>query len=269
MRFLLVGDIIGKPGRKALKSAIDELKGKFDALIVNVENAAGGFGINKKVFEELVELGVDVMTSGNHIWDKKEVLEFIDTSSKLLRPANYPEGAPGSGLGIFEKNGISFAVINLMGRTFLDSNLDNPFKLFDKLYDEIKNLVKIIIVDFHAETTSEKWAFGMYVDGRASAVFGTHTHVPTADEIILKSGTGFVSDVGMSGCLYSVIGMRPKEVIDRFIYGFSQRFEVEDSGPIVFNGILLEVCPQSGKAKSISRVRKIFQEVQACATESS
>ncbi|MEN3033582.1 MAG: TIGR00282 family metallophosphoesterase [Aquificaceae bacterium] len=260
MKFLIVGDIIGKPGRKALKSALEELRDSFDVLVVNVENSAGGFGINRKVFQELKDLGVDVMTSGNHIWDKKEVLEFIDISHELLRPANYPDNVPGRGYGIFEKNGFKFAVINLMGRTFLDSNLDNPFSVFDKIYEDIKNLVNIIIVDFHAETTSEKWAFGLYVDGRASAVYGTHTHVPTADEIILKSGTGFITDVGMSGCLYSVIGMRPKEVIHRFLYGFSQKFEVEETGPIVFNGILLEVCQNSGKALSIKRFRKIYQE---------
>ncbi|MGB9874186.1 MAG: TIGR00282 family metallophosphoesterase, partial [Hydrogenobacter sp.] len=217
MRILAVGDIIGKPGRKALKHVLKEYRDSVDLVIVNVENSAGGFGITKKVYEELKAMGVDFMTSGNHIWDKKEVYEFIDSVPDLLRPANYPQGVPGRGYGVFEKKGVRFVLINLMGRAFLDSNLENPFATFDKIYREVSQETQIIIVDFHAETTSEKWAFGIYADGRASLVYGTHTHVPTADQVILKGGTGYITDVGMSGCWYSVIGMKPNAVIERFI----------------------------------------------------
>ncbi|MFN3264915.1 MAG: YmdB family metallophosphoesterase, partial [Aquificaceae bacterium] len=216
MKFLVFGDIIGKPGRKALRYYLAGYRDLADVVLVNVENSAGGFGITKKVYEELLNLGVDVMTSGNHIWDKKEVYQFIDQTDTLLRPANYPSGVPGKGYGLYEKKGVKFAVINLMGRSLLDSNLDNPFLLFDRLYEELYRETPLIVVDFHAETTSEKWAFALYTDGRASLVYGTHTHVPTADQIILRKGTAYVSDVGMTGCWYSAIGMKPKEAIERF-----------------------------------------------------
>lgn len=255
MNFLIVGDIIGKPGRRALKHALAGYRDMVDVVLVNVENAAGGFGMTESVYRELLSMGVDVMTSGNHIWDKKEVYDFIDKVDNLLRPANYPEGVPGKGYGIFEKNGVRFCVINLMGRSLLDSNLDNPFLLFDRLYDELSRKTNIILVDFHAETTSEKWAFGIYVDGRASVVYGTHTHVPTADQVILKKGTAYVSDVGMSGCWYSAIGMKPKQAIDRFTKGIPQKYEVEEKEDLVFNAVLVEVEESSGRAKSIRRLQ--------------
>jgi len=255
MRFLIVGDIVGKPGRKALKYYTISHPNSFDVLVVNVENSAGGFGINKKVYEELKAMGVDVMTSGNHIWDKKEVFEFIDVPD-LLRPANYPPNTPGKGYGIYQKDGVKFAVINLMGRVFLDVHLENPFLVFDRIYEEVFKQTPIILVDFHAEATSEKWAFGLYADGRASVVYGTHTHVPTADQIILKKGTGFVSDVGMSGCWYSVIGMRSQDVIKRFLTGLPQRYEVEEKEDVVFNGVLVDIDETSGKCLGIERVQK-------------
>ncbi|GAB6066559.1 TIGR00282 family metallophosphoesterase [Aquifex pyrophilus] len=260
MRILAVGDIIGRPGRKALRELLPQLKKEvgYDVVIVNVENAAGGFGLTKKVYEELLELGVDVMTSGNHIWDKKEIYQFIDESPNLLRPANYPEGVPGRGYGVFTKNGVKFGVINLMGKVFMDCNLENPFKTFDRIYEELSKETKIIIVDFHAEATSEKWAFGIYVDGRASFVYGTHTHVPTADEFILKKGTAYVSDVGMTGVWYSAIGMKPKEAIERFLLSLPRRFEVEDKGEIMFNGIFVEVEEESGRAKKIERIQRLI-----------
>ncbi|WP_448583402.1 TIGR00282 family metallophosphoesterase [Thermocrinis sp.] len=255
MKFLIVGDIVGKPGRKALKYYAISHPNSFDVLVVNVENSAGGFGINRKVYEELKSIGVDVMTSGNHIWDKKEVFEFI-SADDLLRPANYPPNVPGKGYGIYEKHGIKFAVINLMGRVFLDTHLENPFHTFEQIYQEVSKQTPIILVDFHAEATSEKWAFGLYVDGRASVVFGTHTHVPTADEIILKKGTGFVSDVGMSGCWYSVIGMKADNVINKFLTGLPQRYEVEEKEDVVFNAILVDIHENSGKCLSIQRIQK-------------
>ncbi|MEZ0336600.1 MAG: TIGR00282 family metallophosphoesterase [Aquificaceae bacterium] len=256
MKILIFGDIIGKPGRKALRYFLAGYRDLVDVVLVNVENAAGGFGITKKVYEELLHMGVDVMTSGNHIWDKREVYEFIDQRENLLRPANYPPGVPGKGYGVYEKKGIKFAVINLMGRALLDSNLENPFLLFDRLYEELTKETSIILVDFHAETTSEKWAFGIYADGRASAVYGTHTHVPTADQIILKKGTAYVSDVGMTGCWYSAIGMKPQQAIERFTKGIPQKYEVEEKEDLVVNAVLVEVDESSGRAKSIERLQQ-------------
>ena len=259
MRFLIIGDIIGKPGRKAVADFLKREGDNYDVVIANVENSAGGFGITRKVYEELRSCGIDVFTSGNHIWDKKEVYEFIDKAPDLLRPANYPEGVPGRGFGIYEKKGVRFAVINLMGRIFLDPNLDNPFRVFDAIYEKVSEETPIVIVDFHAETTSEKWAFGIYADGRASLVYGTHTHVPTADECILKKGTAYVSDVGMTGAWYSVIGMGYKEPIERFLYGLPRRFKVEEKEDVVFNAVVVDIDEESGKALTIERVRELIR----------
>lgn len=255
MKFLIFGDIIGKPGRKALRYFLAGYRDLADVVIVNVENSAGGFGINQKVYEELSHMGVDVMTSGNHIWDKREVYGFIDHKENLLRPANYPPKVPGRGYGIYEKKGVRFAVINLMGRSLLDSNLENPFLVFDSLYEELSKETPIIVVDFHAETTSEKWAFGIYADGRASVVYGTHTHVPTADQVLLKKGTAYVSDVGMTGCWYSVIGMRYQEAIERFTTGIPQKYQVEEKEDLVVNAILVEVDEITGRARDIKRIQ--------------
>ena len=258
MKFLIIGDIIGRPGRKALRELLPKLKNElsYDIVIANVENAAGGFGITKKVYKELKDIGIDIMTSGNHIWDKKEIFEFIDDATDLLRPANYPEGTPGRGYSIFEKRGIKFAVINLMGKAFMDCNLENPFRIFDKIYEEISKETKIILVDFHAETTAEKWCFGIYVDGKVSTVYGTHTHIPTADEFILKNGTGYVTDVGMTGVWYSAIGMKPKQAIERMLTALPKRLEVEDKGEIMFNAILVDIDEKAGKTKSIERIKR-------------
>jgi len=261
MRFLIIGDVIGKPGRKCLREFLPSLREELspDVVLANVENASGGFGLTEKVYRELKELGIDVFTSGNHIWDKKEVLNFMDRSPDLLRPANYPEGTPGMGYSLYETDkGKKFCVINLMGRIFLDPNLDNPFRKFDQIYEQVAGETPVILVDFHAETTSEKWAFGLFADGRASVVYGTHTHVPTADELILPKGTAYVTDVGMTGALYSVIGMRSKEPIERFLYGVPKRFQVEDRGDIIFNSIFVEVNDE-GRAVEIMRIKRILK----------
>ncbi len=260
MRFLIIGDIIGRPGRRSVSRFLKEIRDseRIDVVVANVENAAGGFGLTKKVFEELKGYGIDVFTSGNHIWDKKEILQFINESPNLLRPANYPKGAPGKGFGVFEKGGRKFAVINLMGRVFMDSNLDNPFRLFDSIYSEVSKETPIIVVDFHAEATSEKWAFGIYADGRASLVYGTHTHVPTADETILKGGTGYITDVGMSGALYSVIGMKPKEPIEKFLTALPRRYQVED-GDTVVNALIVDI-DEKGNTLSIKRIQRIYEK---------
>ncbi|MDQ7038007.1 MAG: TIGR00282 family metallophosphoesterase [Aquificota bacterium] len=260
MRFLIIGDIVGRPGRRAVARVIDEIRETegVDAVIANVENAAGGFGITKKVYEELKGLGIDVFTSGNHIWDKKEVLQFIDGSPDLLRPANYPDGVPGRGYGVFEKGGRKFAVINLMGRVFMDYGLDNPFRVFDRVYETVSRETRIVVVDFHGEATSEKWAFAIYADGRASVVYGTHTHVPTADEMILKKGTAYVTDIGMTGPLYSVIGMRYREPIERFLLAMPRKFQVEEKEDVVFNAVIVEVEEDTGRAVSIKRIKRLL-----------
>ncbi len=258
MKFLIIGDIIGKPGRKAVSEFLLKNRSAYDVVIANVENSAGGFGITRKVYQELKSIGIDVLTSGNHIWDKKEVYEFIDYTPDLLRPANYPEGVPGRGFGVFSAGDITFGVVNLMGRVFLEPNLENPFRTFDRIYEHLSERTKIVIVDFHAETTSEKWAFGIYADGRASVVYGTHTHVPTADEFILKKGTAYVSDVGMTGAWYSVIGMSHKEPIERFLYALPRRFKVEEKEEVMFNAVEVEIDADTGKAKSIRRIKEFF-----------
>ncbi len=258
MRFLILGDIVGKPGRRAVSRLVGRLRReeKADVVIANVENAAGGFGITRKVYEELKACHIDVFTSGNHIWDRKEVFEFIDHVEDLLRPANYPEGVPGKGYGVYEVGGKKFAVVNLMGRIFVDPNLDNPFRVFDRLYEELSRETRIIVVDFHAETTSEKWAFAIHADGRASVVYGTHTHVPTADEGILKKGTAYISDVGMVGAWYSVIGMRPQEPVERFLYGLPRKFAVEEREEVFLNALVVEVDEESGRALEVKRIRE-------------
>ena len=259
MRFLIIGDIVGRPGRRAVAQLLEGIRREegVDVVLANVENVAGGFGITKKVYEELKNMGIDVLTSGNHIWDRKEVLEFIDKVPDLLRPANYPDGVPGRGHGVFEVKGKKFAVVNLMGRVFMDSGLECPFRTFDRIYEEVSKETKVILVDFHAEATSEKWAFGIYADGRASVVYGTHTHVPTADETLLRRGTAYVTDVGMTGAWYSVIGMRAKEPIERFLLSMPRKFQVEEREEVVFNAVVVDVDEESGRAKDIKRIKRM------------
>jgi metallophosphoesterase (TIGR00282 family) len=253
MRFLCIGDIIGRTGRNALKTFLPEVlkKEKIDFIVANGENAAGGFGLTKKVYDELVSLGIDVITSGNHIFDKKEVLEFIDSEEKLLRPANYPPEVPGRGYGIYKKDDKKICVINLMGRALMGIPLDCPFRKFDEIYEKVKNSVDFIIVDFHGEATSEKNAFGFYVDGRADIVFGTHSHVATADEIILPNGTAYITDVGLTGAKYSVIGMDIEEPIRKFLTGMPVRYQVA-KGDLMFQGFFVEI---NEKGKKIKRIK--------------
>ncbi len=253
MRFLCIGDVIGRTGRNALKHFLPEVveKEKVDFIIANGENAAGGFGITKKVYDELIKLGIDVITSGNHIFDKKEVFQFIDKEERLLRPANYPEGAPGKGYGIYTKNGKKIAVINLMGRALMGIPLDCPFRKFDEIYKKISESVDFIIVDFHAEATSEKNAFGFYVDGRADIVFGTHSHVATADEMLLPRGTVYITDVGLTGPKYSVIGMKIEDPLKKFLTGIPVKYEVA-KGPMIFQALLVE---KNGNETFIKRIK--------------
>ncbi len=259
MRFLIVGDIIGNPGRRALKKFLSAEGGSlnYDFLIVNGENAAGGFGITEKVYKSLKELGVDVITTGNHVWDKKETWSFIGKTKDLLRPANYPEGVPGLGWNIFEKSGVRIAVINLMGLVFMNPYLENPFLTFDRIYGEVKDRSDVVVVDFHAEATSEKSAFALYAKGRAQIIFGTHTHVPTADERIMDGETAFITDVGMSGVLNSVIGVNLKEALPYYLHGVKRKFHVAEKDDVVFNALIVDL-DENLKPTKVERIQRVY-----------
>jgi metallophosphoesterase (TIGR00282 family) len=263
VRILVIGDVIGKPGRKAVEALVGDLRAEREVSLVlaNGENVAGGLGLTRSLAEAMLGSGVDVITSGNHIWDKREMLPELDRMPNVLRPHNYgTDGVPGRGWGVFEAaDGTHVAVINLQGRTFM-TPIDNPFTDADRLLDEsAEPLPPVRIVDFHAEATSEKNAMGLYLDGRVSAVLGTHTHVVTADERILPKGTAYVTDVGMTGPLHSVIGFDPATVLPRFINALPTRFDVRDDGPVVFNACLLDIDPATGRASAIERINRIVE----------
>lgn len=256
MRILFLGDIISRAGRKALATRLGDLKGRLDIdlCVANVENAAGIFGVTPKVIDEIVLAGVDIMTSGNHIWDKREGVAILDSRGDIVRPANYPPGVPGVGFLIREIRGTPVSIINLQGRTFMVP-IDCPFRCADSILSEIPQGVKVVIVDFHAEATSEKQALGAYLDGRVSAVIGTHTHVQTADERIMPNGTGFITDVGMVGPVDSVIGVRKDQVIERFMRCLPVRFDVA-AGTVCIGGLLVDVDEATGRARRVERIRE-------------
>jgi metallophosphoesterase (TIGR00282 family) len=251
--FLFIGDIIGHPGRRALRRYLPRLKDKLspDFVVANAENAAGGVGITEEVGRELLEL-VDVLTSGNHVWDKKEVLPYLSREPRLLRPANYPPLNPGHGFYVLEsRRGWKAGILNLQGRVFMEP-LDCPFRVADDAVAKLRAATPVIIVDFHAEATSEKQALGWHLDGKVSAVIGTHTHVPTADECILPRGTAYITDVGMVGGYRSVIGIRPEQAVARFLTGRPQRFEPEKEGAVL-SSVFIEVEAATGRALSVRR----------------
>lgn len=254
MRILFIGDIVGKPGRKAVSQFLPEIKakGSVDFVIANGENAAGGKGITPEKYEEIIQMGVDCITSGNHIWRQSDIIPVLQNpKAKLLRPANYPSANPGRGELTFTVKGEKITVINLLGRTYIPSNLDNPFVIGKEIVHEHKN--SIIVIDFHAEATSEKAALAHYLDGSVSAIIGTHTHVQTADERILKKGTAFISDAGMSGAQDSVLGVTKEQIIAEFLTGLPQSHKVA-IGEIIFNAVLVEIDSVSKKAISIKRI---------------
>ncbi|MFA6378863.1 MAG: TIGR00282 family metallophosphoesterase [Candidatus Omnitrophota bacterium] len=258
MNILCVGDIVGKPGRDAVAALVPKLIEEHDLelVIANVENAAGGAGIIPKIAEELFSCGCDVLTTGDHIWDKKEVLDFLDQTPTLLRPANFPSDAPGHGFFVIEtKRGKKIGVINLLGRVFIRYNTNCPFEAVTKALKEIYRQTRIVIVDFHAEATSEKIAFGHFVDGKVSAVFGTHTHVQTADEKILPLGTGYLTDAGMTGPFDSVIGQKKENIIERFLTTIPHKFEVatEDVG---LNGVIFTIDDKTGVTTKVLRIQR-------------
>ncbi|MFQ5738880.1 MAG: TIGR00282 family metallophosphoesterase [Acidobacteriota bacterium] len=255
MKILFVGDIVGRPGRQALKARLSEVQGRneIDFTIVNVENAAGGFGITPPLVREILARGVDVMTSGNHVWDKKEILDYFPAQPRLLRPGNYPPGLPGEGQVVAEsRGGIPVAVMNLQGRVFMPI-IDCPFQCAERQVPKLSRQAKVIIMDFHAEATSEKMAMGWFLDGKVSAVIGTHTHVPTADTRVLPQGTAFVTDVGMTGSYESVIGMKTQGAILRFQTGVTSRLQVATAQPR-FSSMVIDVDESTGHARSIRRL---------------
>lgn len=259
MRILFIGDIFGRPGRTIVRERLPELvrAQAIDLVIANGENSAAGFGITPGLVDELFELNIDVITTGNHVWDKREIIEFFQMvdgnhspARRVLRPANYPKDLPGWGMYQGQKGKIPYAVLNLQGRVFMASN-DDPFRTADRLLQEVES--KIILVDFHAEATSEKISLGWYLDGRVTAVIGTHTHVPTADERVLPKGTAYITDVGMTGPYDGVIGVKKELVVDRFLNGMPVRFEPA-SGDVRFSAVIIDCDEKTGRARSIERI---------------
>ena len=258
MKILFIGDIVGRPGRRAVLASLQRLvvDEEIDLAIVNCENAAAGFGVTAKIADQLLETGAHVLTSGNHIWDKREILPYLDGEPRLLRPHNYPD-APGSGLYVGHTDaGVPYAVINLQGRVYLPA-IECPFRQADQLLAGLPEDVRVCFVDFHAEVTSEKNAFGRYLDGRVSAVVGTHTHVPTADERVLPGGTAYITDVGMTGPVESVIGMKLDESVKRFVTALPARFEPA-AGAVRLNAVVVDVDEGTGSARSIQRCAREF-----------
>ena len=263
MQILFIGDIFGRPGRTIVRENVHKLvaEHKVDLLIANAENAAGGFGITPQIAEDLFDLGIDVLTTGNHVWDKREIVDYFNKSGdpaysqarRVLRPANYPAGTPG--VGVFEgstRGGVPYAVINLQGRVFMPT-IDDPFRVADKLLQEIK--AKVVFLDFHAEATSEKIALGWYLDGRVTALVGTHTHVPTADERVLPGGTAYQTDVGMTGPYDGVIGVQKDQIIQRFLNSLPARFEAA-TGDTRLQAVLIDCDEATGRARAIQRISR-------------
>lgn len=260
MNIIMIGDIVGRPGRRAVKELLPSLIREFqiDLVLANGENAAGGNGITPDLAEELYTFGVDILTMGNHVWDKKEILPYFEVENRIIRPANYPPGVPGKGFLVFPvTRNVKVGVLNLAGRVFL-GNLDCPFRCADAMLAEIKRQTPVIIVDFHAEATSEKQAMGWYLDGRVTAVLGTHTHIQTADERLLPAGTAYITDVGMTGPRDSVLGVKSEIILKKFITQMPARFEIAD-GVAQLNAVVLGINPANGEAYSIKRVQRYLE----------
>lgn len=255
MRLMMIGDVVGKPGREILLENIASLRHTHhvDFTIVNAENAAAGIGITPDIADTLLKAGVNVITLGNHAWGKREIYDYLNREMRILRPANYPPGVPGRGWGVYRTPVAAVAVVALQGRAFMEA-VDDPFRAIDAIIETLPSDCKIVFVDFHAETTSEKQTFGWYVNGRVSAVVGTHTHIQTADERILSQGTAYLTDVGMTGPMDSVIGMRYDSVISRVTTFLPSRFEVAD-GDAQLCGVLVDVNEETGKANAIRRIQ--------------
>lgn len=262
MKVLVVGDVIGRPGRNCVKKVLPGIRDALsvDLVVLNGENSAGGFGITPKVAEELFSYGVDVITTGNHIWDKKEINDYLCHEPRVLRPHNFPgDSAPGKGWHILDAaNGLKAGVINLSGRVFLQC-LECPFRTAERLIQDIYNHTQVIIVDFHAEATAEKVAFGWFMDGKVSAVVGTHTHVQTADERILPGETAYITDIGMVGPIDSVIGVEKEIIIEKFLTQLPARFKVA-GGPVSFDAVFIDIDEATGRARSIERIQEVVDD---------
>jgi len=256
MNLLVIGDVVARPGRRAVLNNLAKIReeNEIDIAVMNAENVAGGFSITPDIADELFDAGIDLMTSGNHIFDKSEVIPYIKKNKKLVRPANYPLGTPGSGLFVGEVNGFNFAALNLLGRVFMPPNVDDPFQIADEAVNSIPDDVKIRLVDMHCEATSEKYAMGWFMDGRVSAVVGTHTHVPTADERILDNGTAYVTDLGLTGSYAGVIGMKKEDVLQRFTQ-FPAKRAAHSKGEVWICCVVIGIDEETGKARSIKRLR--------------
>jgi metallophosphoesterase (TIGR00282 family) len=263
MKILLIGDIVGRPGRVIVERDLVRLREEraIDLVVANCENAAGGAGITPAIADDLFRAGVDVLTSGNHVWRKREAFELLKLDHRVLRPANYPDGAPGTGSTVVETlKGQKVGILNVMGRVFMQP-IDCPFRTAERELARLRLVTPVIIVDMHAEATSEKVAMGWFLDGKVSCVFGTHTHIPTADERILPQGTAFITDVGMTGPYDSVIGRRVDQILQRFLSQLPVRSEVAE-GNVQLRGLLVDVTPATGKATAVERItRTLAQEV--------
>ena len=268
MKILFIGDIVGKPGRALIRNAVAQLVARceIDLVVANVENAAGGNGITREIGETIRDQGIDVMTTGNHVWDKREALDYIEIEPRLIRPANFPQGAPGAGHVVTKsRRGDSVAVINVMGRVFM-APLDNPFAVVRDVIATVRQEARVIFVDFHAEATSEKIAMGWHLDGQVTAVVGTHTHVQSADERVLPAGTAYITDVGMTGPHDSVIGVDKQVVLKRFLTGMPGRFNTASGDPRL-HGVIVTADADTGRATSIERLSLTSADIEAMARE--
>ncbi|MEH6940427.1 TIGR00282 family metallophosphoesterase [Bacillus sp. JJ722] len=256
MKLLFIGDVVGSPGRDMVQEYLSKLKEKHKPhiVVINGENAAAGRGITEKIYRQFLEWGANAVTLGNHVWDHKEIFEFIDNAKNMVRPANFPEGAPGSGISYIRWNAIQVAIINLQGRTFMPP-LDCPFIAAEKLVEEARKVTPIIFVDFHAEATSEKQAMGWFLDGKVSAVVGTHTHVQTADYRILPQGTAYLSDVGMTGPYDGILGMTREPIIQKFLNSMPARFTVPKEGRTQLSAVLIDIDEKTGSARKIETIQ--------------
>lgn len=270
MRILCLGDVVGSTGQAVFQKHIDSIRQKYkiDAVVVNGENSCNGKGITSRIMEFYKHLGVNVVTSGNHIWQNKEIYSYIDQHKDLLRPANFPAGVPGVGYTIFQVEQQSIAVVNLQGRVFMKELVDCPFRTAETILTFLQHKTKNIIVDFHAEATAEKLGLAYFLEGKVTAVVGTHTHVQTADERILPGGTAYITDLGMAGSLNSMIGMVKDPIINHFLYQMPVRFTVDTKTPLVLSGVVISFDPQTGRASAIERIQIIDNDLKIASEES-
>jgi len=261
MNILCIGDIVGKPGRLAVEGLLPDLKKEFHIgfVIINAENAAGGSGLTSRIAKNLFDVGCDVLTMGDHVWDQKELEEYLNESEYLIRPANFPPGAPGKGWCVKTMaSGVKIGVINMMGRVFMRYSVDCPFRSLETIAEQMKQETPNIIADMHAETTSEKVAMGHFMDGRISAMVGTHTHIQTADEKILPKGTAYITDLGMTGPYDSVIGQNKEKIVQRFLTSLPVRFNVAEDG-VELHGVVIDLDEHTGRPRSITRIQKPYK----------